>query len=230
MRRSTPLMLMIVLSGVVAADAQFVNRNYGNRNYGYGGWWGGVGVYAGNLGSTPAESYARGQADVLRAQGEAYEAAARGAISYEQARSKYIENQQLWHEMQLERQRMGEQKRAEKQAADRAARDRRNANQPTTTPVTALTDSQYDRVTGTVTWPVLLSDARFESLRKQLDEDLLLRAHVGATSENDEQIVKTTDALIAQLKADIKSLPPTDYIEARKFLNLLKNEVAHPAG
>jgi len=220
---------MMTLAAAVAADAQFVNRNYGNHNYGYGGWWGGVGVNVGSIGVTPAESYARGQADVLRAQGEAYEAAARGAIDYEQARTTYMENQQRWHEIQLERQRMGEQQRAEKQAADRAQRERRKYNQPPK-PAAELTDSQYDRATGTVHWPVLLSDSQFAMHREQLEQDLLMRAHVGPTSANDANILVETDALIAQLKSNIKNLPPTDYIEARKFLNLLKNEVQQPAG
>ncbi|MBI1349059.1 hypothetical protein GC163_22535 [bacterium] len=229
MKTVAPLSLIVLLSVVLVADGQ-VYRNYGYRNPGYGGWWGGVGIYAGGIGTTPAESYARGQADVLRAQGQAYEAAARGAVSYEQARATYIENQERWHQIQMERQKQGEQARAEKQAADRAARERRQANQSPPTPQLALSDSQYDRASGTVHWPLLLGDARFNTNREELEQELLLRAHVGSTLDNDARIVATTDALIAQLKADIKTLPPTDYIEARKFLNALKNEVEQPAG
>ncbi|OYW13512.1 MAG: hypothetical protein B7Z55_16735, partial [Planctomycetales bacterium 12-60-4] len=193
------------------------------------GWYGGFGpgYYTG---TTPAESYARGQAEMIRAQGEAYRAAAAGAIDYEQARASYMENQLRWHQIQLERRQMGEQERQEHYAAERAARERRNSSAEPPPAATSLSDSQYDRGTGTITWPEVLQANGFANGRTEVEELLKLRARTGNTNDVSEQIYDATSAMLTQLKQQVKSLPPTGYIEARKFLTLLMSEVQPPVG
>lgn len=215
-----------------AAQVRFTpGTGFHNINVRYpGAWWWGAGAFAPGYyaGTTPAESYAMGQAALIRAQGDAYRAAAAGAIDYEQARRTFMENQQRWHEITLQRRQMGEQQRAERAAADRAARERRAlANPPS--PI-AMSDAQYDPKTGEVTWPELLQTDQFLSQRQQLDELLKLRAHTGKTADVDEQILQSATAFRNDLKQKIRQLPPSDYIESRKFLDSLINDARSSLG
>ena len=233
--------LLLVVGLAPLADAQInrggVNRGgiySGNRGgvtfrYPVAGWWGmnaAAGYYGGygNMGSTPAESYARGQAEMIRAQGEAYKNAAAGAIDYEQARAVYLENQQKWQQIQFERKQMGEQKRAEEQAAQRAARERRQASNPTPPPA-EISDLQYEPSTGNVTWPELLQGDQFTNGRKTLEELFKVKAHTGGTSDVNEQIFDAASALRTQLKSQVRQVSPNDYIEARKFLDQVIDDV-----
>src|SRR5262245_44306190 len=56
--------------------------------FGYGGY--------GYGGGTVAGSYLQGMSQVVAAQGQYNEATAKAAISYEEARTKYIDNSKLW--------------------------------------------------------------------------------------------------------------------------------------
>ncbi len=226
MRVRIGLVVALVLGLAVVGDAQV--RRYGYRGgLGWGALYGGLG--AGYTGSTPAESYARGQAEMLRAQGDAYQAAAAGAIDYEQARGAYMENQKRWQEIQMERRKMGEQERQEHYAAQRAARDRRSVSAPPPAAM-SLSDAQYDRGTGAISWPEVLQGDAFATGRAAIEELLKLKAHTGSTSDVNDRIYQSTSALLAQLKQQVKTLPPSGYIEARKFLTLLQSEVQPPVG
>lgn len=220
------LVVALVLGLAVAGEAQV--RRYGYRGgYGLGAFYGGFG--AGYTGSTPAESYARGQAEMLRAQGDAYQAAAAGAIDYEQARGAYMENQKRWQEIQMERRKLGEQERSEHYAAERAARARRNVSTPPPAAVT-LSDSQYDRGTGTINWPEVLERDAFAKTRQDIEQLLRLKAHTGSTNQVNDQLADAVQEMLADLKKEVKSLPPSGYIEGRKFLTLLLSELQPTAG
>ncbi|MDZ4685546.1 MAG: hypothetical protein SH850_10825, partial [Planctomycetaceae bacterium] len=186
-----------------------------------GGWWGGISP--GYTGSTPAESYARGMSEVIRAEGDAYEAATRGAINYEQARASYMENKLRWHEISLQRQQMGEQQRAQNAAAERAARERRQASNPEKPPE-LLSDGQYDRATGAVHWPELLATEAFADQRAKLDEALKVKSHTGENFQVNQQIINLTQDMQTRLKGRIRDVPSSTYLEARKFLDQLGRE------
>ena len=210
---------LLTTVGLSAATAQVrvgVRRPYGGYR-GYGGWWGGLN-YSGNIGVTPAESYARGQAESLRAQGEAYKSVSEGMVSYEQARSEYIKNQEQWLQLQAERRQYHDQKAA----ADRAQLQRRLAA-PRPEPV-RLSDAQFDRSHGTLEWPALLQTPQFEADRKQLEELIAVRQRTGDTGNVSEQIINNAKALQTKLKAQIRDVDPHQYIDARKFLDALANE------
>lgn len=192
-----------------AAAPWFIGSGYGYGAYG---------------GTTAAQSYMQGQAEVIRAQGAAYQAAARGAVDYEQARAAYMENQQRWHEMQLQRQREAAASRDEYFAAQRAARERRQANQPSKVSDT-LSDTVYNRATGEVVWPTLLQQDLFKDSREELGNLLRTKAHTGSVDNIDEQIVQAAAVLREQLRQQIRSVTPHDYIDARRFLDQLTDEI-----
>jgi len=215
---------LVLVAFAMTADSQVVGVSgpRGNTAYGVGygtGWWGG----GANFSSTPAEGYARGMSEVIRAQGDAYEAAARGAISYEQARASYQENKLRWHEISLQREQMGEQRRAEYAASQRAARERRQASN-TQKPPELLSEGQYDRTAGTVHWPELLATDAFKDQRSKLEEALKVKAHTGENFQVNQQIVNLTQDMQTLLKGRIRDVPPSTYLEARKFLDQLARE------
>jgi hypothetical protein len=186
--------------------------------YAYGQGWGS------NFASTPAEGYARGMADVIRAQGQAYESATRGAIAYEQARSAYIQNELLWQQTAQERQREGYARREQYYANQRALRDRRNAMADHEPPPAKLSAMQYDRATGLVKWPDALQTEPFSGDRKGLEDLLVTRAHTGESSAVDRRIHDSALQMQARLKGQIRDLPPQSYLDSRKFLDLLAAE------
>lgn len=215
-------MLLCGLSSVVWS--QIHRGPYGGvrRAYPYGGWWGGIN-YSGNIGVTPAESQARGYAEAVRAQGQAYENVARGMVDYEKARSAYIENQKQWQITAQERQDMGMAQREKYYASERAKRDRRNAMNSVVEPPT-LPASQYDRATGHVEWPELLSAVDYADDRKAMEELLSVRAQTGGTTIINDRIYEAAKAMQTKLKAQIHDVTPQQYLESKKFLELLASE------
>lgn len=188
-----------------------------------GGWWGGFN-YSGDIGITPAESQARGYAEAVRAQGEAYQNVTKGMVDYEKARSAYIANQKQWQETAIERQQMGMAQREKYYANERAKRDRRAAMNSAAAPP-KLADSQYDRATGHVEWPELLQAAGYADDRKALEALLMLRAQTGGTTIVNDNIYTAAKAMQTKLKAQIHDVTPQQYLESKKFLELLGSEV-----
>jgi hypothetical protein len=223
MRSQITLAGLILLATALTADSQVVVGP--NGGVAPGGWWSG----GTNFASTPQEGWARGQADLIRAQADAYETAARGAISYEQARTSYMENRLRWHQIALQRQQMGEEQRANKAAAERAARERRQAT-AVVKPPERLSDSLYDRTTGVIQWPELLMTSPFAEERALLDQALKLRAHTGDSFSVDQQILNLTTAMLDRLKSHIREVPSGSYLEARKVLDLLGKEMRQALG
>lgn len=219
---SRPLIVAVtLLCGFSTAVWSQVHRGpYGGVRRAYpGGWWGGLN-YSGNIGVTPAESQARGYAEAVRAQGEAYENISRGMVDYEKARSAYIENQKQWHETALQRQEMGMAQREKYYASERAKRERRES-MTATTPPPQLSDSQYDRATGHIQWPELLQLADYADDRKAIEELLMVRAQTGGTSVVNDNIYAAAKALQVKIKSKIRDVTPQVYLESRKFLDLL---------
>jgi hypothetical protein len=215
----------LLLCGSTVVWSQIFRGPYGGvrRVYpAYPGWWGGFN-YSGNIGITPAESQARGYAETLRAQGEAYENISRGMVDYEKARSAYIANQKQWHETALERQQMGLEQREKYYANERAKRERREAMNAQQT-IPALSESQYDRATGHVEWPELLQAPQYAEDRQALEQMLDVRAQTGGAGAINDQIFAAARAMRTKLKSQIHDVTPQRYLESRKFLDLLANE------
>lgn len=218
---------MILPLGLVAGLASAALAQYGNTHVGWGiaTPWGGWGWnFSGPLGSTPAESYARGMADLTRARGEAYANAARGAIDYEAARKSYIENQQLWQESMQERRRMALSQREADTARRLASRDRWLATrqQPATE---TLSEARFDKDTGHVEWPTGLQGDEFAAQRNSISQGLEILGRTSGHGDTAIQVVEQINALQADLKARITRMDAGEYIEARKFLDSLRSQI-----
>jgi hypothetical protein len=229
---------MLILCGSTVWSQVFYRGPYGGYHGPYGGypgvyggypgWWGGFN-YSGNIGITPAESQARGYAEAVRAQGEAYENISRGMVDYEKARSTYIENQKQWHETAIQRREMGLAQRNEYYAQERAKRERREAMNAQQTPPPMLGSSQYDRATGQIEWPELLQTDRFADDRKAIERMLEIRSQTGGAGGINDQIYAAARAMQTKLKTRIRDVTPQRYLESRKFLDMLATEARRSA-
>ena len=226
----TSFVPLLIATGVMTfgaycsqTEAQFVNapaaRWYagsavlGPYGYGYGGNWG----YGG---TTAAESYGRGMADVIRARGEAAESAARAAQEQELARTRYIENQSLWLEEYNRRKRIGTSQREaeyaemrEKVNRYRSARDARTGEMPVAT--------QLDPDTGEIQWPDVLRQKEYQANRERLDELFRIREETGGSTAVQEEIREVVSQMRSRLHDHIRDYPANDYIAADKFLTAL---------
>lgn len=214
----------IVYPGINPYQAFANPYNYVANPYNYVGGWGGINLGTNYLGSTPAESYYRGQSELLRAQGQAYRDAAQGAVDYENARTTYLANKQQWLRLRDERQAVYQKNKQEYLANQRATRQRRQ-NQIPQMSAESLLSSQYNRQTGQVIWPEALQTAPFTDERLELEKLLEMRVHTGESTSLDQQAFETTEAMLATLKNQIRNIPASDYIDAKRFLGLLADEL-----
>ena len=92
-----------------------------------------------------------------------------------------------------------------------------------------LSPSEFDAVAGEINWPVLL---RYDSLsrkRAALEHIFHERAETGTMSaENFTKANDTIDTLLADLRGAIRKISPTQYTEAKQFLEGLAYEAGQP--
>ena len=158
---------------------------------------------------------------VIRAQGEYNLNTAQAGISYEDARSKYLDNNRKWRQdlfqMREEQQRLA----IEQREASRALNAERNAARAAAPPVSrGLGPNALDPLTGRISWPELLLKKEFDEQRKQIDQSFELRAMTshGGTSE---KIHSSVQQMLTVLRSQIQKLPANEYVAAHKFLNAL---------
>ncbi len=149
------LMLMTAIyGGAIVATGYVAQAQF------YGGGW------VDNRASTVGESYSRGMADVIRAQGEQNLNNSVAAGNFEDARSKYLDNriksvETYWARREIYDRRMAEQAYARQQS--REAFFSRTLLQP-------LSDSQFDATSGRIQWPILCREQEFDGFRTTIDE------------------------------------------------------------
>jgi len=189
-------------------------------NFGYGG-------YAG--GGTVGGSYLHGMGDVIRSQGQANLDNSAAALNYSAARSQEMDNYKKQTDTYFQT-----------RAANRAYREQERGPRPTMEDLVRyaqmgkpkrLSPSELDVVTGGIAWPALLQDHAFSQDRKAVEAAFASRSASSAMGFSDLITVrKTTDSMIAQLKENVRDLPPNQYIEAKRFLESLAYEAGRPVG
>ena len=211
MRRSAIGALTIVIALSSWAAAQY-----------YGG------AYVDNKASTVGESYARGMGDVIRSQGMANLANSEAAINMTEAARRDMENRDQWTDTYFQMR----QKNRDYRATERGPRPSREsfvrmaaAGRPE-----KLSPSELDSVTGEVNWPRALARPEFADSRKELENLFAKRAAYGQSTWDDyTQISATLKKMQADLKKNIRSIPPSDYTASKRFLDSLAFENQQPA-
>ncbi len=222
------VILAVVVVGSISSgsDARWYG---GGRGVGVGmgmgmpmGMGGGVG--------TAFSAAENARAETIRAQGEFNVMNTAAMSNYEDARSKYIDNQEKWTQVYAEKQRaLATQKAANRETA-LATRERAKEFTASHTPSgpPRLASSQLDPTSGRIQWPTALSAVAFEGQRKSLDALFELRAHSSTNPDLGSKVDKISSDMKDSLRKQIRDIPARDYLEARRFLDSLVVE-AHSA-
>ncbi len=180
--------------------------------------------------STPAESFARGRAEVIRAQGEYNRLTSEAAINVQQALSGAIDNAQKGVDAYFRIREMNRDYRQAERGPKPTREDfQRYARAGLPTP---LSPSELDTLTGRVRWPILLRDDHFASLRAELEE-LLDRwavsrnlGQVDSFGTDDYLAVRNAiDHMQDELRTAVGRLHPQDYASSQRFLRSLEYQV-----
>jgi hypothetical protein len=184
--------------------------------------------------STPGESFARGRADVIRAQGQFNLLTSEAAINAQEARSRAIVNSQEAVKAYFNRRQLNRDYRQSlrgprptREDFERYARAKRPA---------PLSPSELNTLTGQVAWPVLLKADHFTPQRTRMEELLdrwAVSRHLGAVgnfgTEEHLAVREMTDHLQEELRKQVRNLPPQDYVAAKRFLRSLEYQVTQPS-
>lgn len=231
MQRCTSLLVATFAVVLLAASDSSAQRSFGRGGFnsrfvgvGYGGYYDG-GYHA----STAAEGWGRGAAAVIDAAGQYNLNTSQAAINYEQAYRMSLENSVSYTETYFAKRRINESYRESKQGPPPsqetlAARARQGVPD-------RLTPEQYEATFGTLFWPAAFDDARFSLDRIRLDRLMADRdAQGGVGSHHFRDVVETTDALKTELQNQIDDMTPTEYVQAKKFLNSVAYEARFVPG
>ena len=229
MRQFAMLALAVAAVAVAAhgQDSKFqgtpVAPSGGGNYYGGGGGWGGY------HSSTAAEGRLRGMGDLVRSRGEANLANSGAAINYSIARRNQIENRAAYTNTYFEMRRANKAYRAaEKGPPPTMEQLVRYAQAGKPKP---LSPSELNTVTGAINWPRALQADSFADQRASLEAAFGRRGTRSVIGTEDYVLVRNeTTAMLADLKKQIRDLPPQDYSNAQQFLNSLAYEATQPAG
>jgi len=188
-------------------------------------WYIGGGYYGGG---TADGNFMFGLAQVIRAEGDYNAATTQGAINYEVARSKYIENMSKLTQAYFQGR--------EANQAFQIQKMERNRHSPETLAQAAaaelprrLTSEELDPVTGRILWPDVLRGEEYAALRDDLERLFEVRALTSWTGDTVSLIHDDTHAMLDILRSHIEEMPSNDFVAARKFIVALDYAVITPA-
>lgn len=129
-----------------------------------------------NNASTAGESYARGAASVIQAQGEKNLNDSQARINNQDAYSKAIDNSTksvnaFWEQKDIYNQRLD---------AELAQTTQRRNEYLSKHGLGSLAPQEFDRTTGTISWPKVLEQSQYDAYRIPLDKLFKQRAYAGA--------------------------------------------------
>jgi len=173
--------------------------------------------------STAAEGALRGMGDLARSAGQYNLSTSQAAINMTEAQKKYIENRNEWTNTYFQMREANKQYRARERGPRPSMEDMvrfAQAGKPK-----RLSPSEIDSVTGKIDWPVLLKADRYAPHRAELEKLFAKRAEQGMLGSDDYlQVQKTTDAMLEELKGQVREVPQMDYIASRRFVESLAFE------
>lgn len=210
-------LLTVVLVATALAACADVAHARGRRGGSYGRRGGG------GFGGTAASAAAMGYAQMMRAQSQANLTNSQAAINWEKARTLLIQNRKLWtetyfkmREINREARRLEEGPRVTNEQAialARAAAPRK------------LEVNELDPTTGRITYPEVLTDPVYDSLRKDVDAFFTKRASGASLDFYERQHVRTILQLLhGELLRHVHEYRAGDYGVAATFIDSLDAE------
>ena len=204
MLRVMPLALGILLSPGLLSSAW--------AQWGWGG-----GYYS----STAQEGASRGLADLVRAQGQNALLNSAAARNWVEAENREMDNRYKWTETYF-------QMRSYNRASRNAERLPRMTEEQLLRYAQAgrpayLSSEQYDRNSGAIKWPSLLTMSQFAEPRKEVEAAFERRAqNDGTFTEHDYFDVQTNiNKMLTERDKVITKVTANTYMESRKFLQSL---------
>lgn len=178
-------------------------------------YWGG-GVYGGGA-STAAGSAMNGMSNVISAAGNYNLATSAAAVNMTQAQRNEIQNRQLYTDTYFQMKETNEAyQKAHRNPKPTMEQLTKIARDGVPAPLSA---SQQDALTGRLAWPFALQDPSFDSGRQDVDQMYAKFATYGGLDYADQMKVRgTIDDLSAKLTAQIRDIPPSDFMACRNFL------------
>lgn len=178
--------------------------------------------------STIQEGMQRGTADVLRSQGLRAKLNAEAAVTFGQAYQQSLENGmaalETLYDMRKRAKTLRMAERGSRPDPETLARFARNGRPD------RLSPSELHPPTGRIRWPILIRDEGFADARAQIEEIFQRRADKDRLDAQEFiEVRELTEAMQAELKDGVRQLPPTEYVQAKRFLESVAYEAAQPA-
>ena len=209
--------------------------------YGYRGRYGGgyYGGYPGYYGG-----YYNDGSSLIRAQGQAQVDQSKAMVNYQEANSKYIDNQKKLAETYVARQKALRESIHEKAEIDKELAQQKQAaieaqkeknlklqesglspyyNAASSQDSETLNASQLNPATGEISWPESLMGPEYAESRQKLQELYSLKNSTGITSSLSQEINDEAVKMKSILRGQIKTMLPNDYLAARGFIEGLIN-------
>jgi len=180
--------------------------------------------------STAYEGYLRGWADLHRGVGQHKVLDSIAANYYQDAYSKAIDNDLKATEAYFTKRQINREARAAEalpkptpQQLAQYARERAPER---------LSTTEYRPSVGKVYWPATLNDTLFAAERAEIDDAMAHRTmgDAGVGSESYVRINEAATSIQAKLKDNIRSMSPTEYLAAKKFVTRLAYEARFAPG
>jgi hypothetical protein len=197
----------VLLGALAQAQAQYPPP----PPYGYG---------YGSGGGTVAGNNMNGMANMISAKGSYNVQTSEAAINMTQAQSNEIKNRQEYTNAYFDM-------RATNRAATAAERGPRPTAQQLARVAAQgapkpISPGDLNPVTGQLSWPDLLQDDQFKQARADVEKLVAKQVSQGRLGYVDQKEARVTvNSMFADLKAEVKDVPPQDYVESRTFLRSL---------
>jgi len=178
--------------------------------------------------STVGESILRGEADVIRAAGEADYNHSAAALIREGVYSAHLDNQIKHTETFFQKRAINAAARAIERGMPACPETLARFNRERTP--CRLASHQLDPVSAGIRWPAAFECKCFDSLRGRVDRLFSERTpdNSGVGSKNYRDVQATVSAMRHMLRHQIHELDSAEYSHARKFIDSLGYEARHP--
>jgi hypothetical protein len=178
--------------------------------------------------STYGEGVQRGRAAVIQAWGNYQLSTSQAAVIREQARALDRENclkqtqalfaqKEMWSKAQIQNR--------DEQVARIAEGKQKIAQQESTTlrDVYQLAPIDFDAKTGAISWPTVLLEDRYQSVRTRIEELVWQQVNYGDPQPGTaREISRNIESMRQSLARDVSNISRDDYLAASKFLVGLK--------
>jgi hypothetical protein len=181
-------------------------------------------------GTTPPGSFLQGLASVVRAEGDYNLSTSAAAVNWTAAARQGIQNQKDFVEAYFAIRAFNRQAREAESARDRQITQEWLRFHPSVKPK-RLSPSELDPVSGTINWPMPLQNDELTSVRQDIQKAFAERHQLGMMGYNNYRMVQqVTNGLLIQMLDRIQTFAPSEYIQAKKFLEALIYEAGLPLG